>query len=103
MVYCPCCGNPYAGKYVPPEWLHLAVYGATAQLILKAMLRNVGIYMRADDIADLVYSHAHIGGTASSVRVCINTMRARLDRAGWAIEGLNQVGYRLLPKQETGK
>ena len=82
---------------MPAEWLPLAVAGSTAQLIVKALRRGIGHWMRADQLAELVYSECEIQDSAQSVRVCIHYMRPALERAGWRIEAKNGTGYRLLP------
>ena len=82
---------------MPAEWLPLAVAGSTAQLIIKALRRGIGHYLRADQMAELVYGDTEISDAEQSIRVCIHHMRPALERAGWRIEAKNGTGYRLLP------
>ena len=95
---CPCCGREFEGEHIPPHWLPYAVFGATSQLVLKALLRDVGRWFQAEELAEVVYGANQLKDQCQSVRVVIHTMRPLVERVGWMIEGRNQVGYRLIPR-----
>ena len=97
-LICPCCGKEFEGEYMPAEWLPLAVSGSTAQLVVKALRRGIGHWMRADQLAAQVYGNSELEAPEQGIRVHIHRMRPMLERAGWQIEGKNQTGYRLTPR-----
>jgi hypothetical protein len=81
--------------------LPLIVRGGTNQLIIKALRRGIGHFMTAADLAYLVYGDHELKDAEQSVRAACNSIRPAVERAGWRLEGKNQVGYRLIPGEKS--